>query len=196
MKTTPRCARLVFTCVLYSTFALLFGVERAEAQWGGTPAWTAVGSTGIVDEADTSEIAFSTTAVGFKSTAPAQAMAVVRYPVSLLPSDVTFYREGWYVFPFTRFTLTMLYERPDEGSYAAATLKRVRLADGTTSALMTVSAFDNLPAPGTQLTDKTLTCSSLCFDPSEYAYYVEVVLWKPEVANNPKVVALRVMLSF
>lgn len=163
----------------------LFNADYAHGQWIGTPTWTATGSTGLVDEADTGEVTFDSVGVAFRTTAPAQSVAVIRYPISLVPvAQYTNYSAH------TRVVLAMAYQRPDDWSYAVATLKRVRLADGTTSALGSVNAWDNPPSPGTQVVEKSISCQSVCFT-GEYAYYVEVSLWRPYATNNPRVVALR-----
>jgi hypothetical protein len=165
----------IVTPIVCTSLVLLAG--QAEAQTAVH--WRVSGSTGIVDEADTSEVRFDTAAVGFRPAAPAQSVAVLRYPISEM-----------YVPGCVR--LGMWYERPDEWSYAAAVLKRVRLTDGATSIVKAVNAWDQPPAPGTQMIERE---TSVPWDLGvSAAYYVEVTLWKPEATNNPKVVGLRVVV--
>jgi hypothetical protein len=61
-------------------------------------------------------------------------------------------------------------------------------ADGTA-----VNSFGFFPSADAQLSERTISCGeeNACVSPHEYAYYIELVLWKPEIANDPKVVALR-----
>jgi hypothetical protein len=158
------------TPVVCASLVLLAGKSEAQNPW------TVSGSTGIVDEADTSEVRFDTAAVGFRPTAPAQSIAVIRYPVSQVIAPGC-------------LRLSMSYERPDDWSYAAATLKRIQLTDGATSVVTSVNAWEQPPAANTQIIERETPHG---WDYSLFAYYVEVVLWKPEATNNPRVVGLRV----
>jgi hypothetical protein len=109
-------------------------------------------------------------------------VAVIRYPISAVNPG----------YPWPYLTLKMTYQRPDDWSYAAATLKRVRLADGATSVVMSVNAWDQPPATGTQVVERTIACT--CFydeQGRDYAYYIEVTLWKPQAASNPRVFAVQ-----
>jgi hypothetical protein len=170
---------LVLAPVAFCAMFVL-SAERVHAQsWSGYR--MASGSTGIVDEADVSEVAFDTTGVRFRSTAPAQSVAVIRYPVNFHLRDAA-----------THLELTMSYQRPDEGSFAVATIKRVRLANGVTSVVGSVNAWETAPGPGVQMVTKSFACDSGCWF-GEYVYHVEVQLWKPEVTNSPRVVGLRLV---
>jgi hypothetical protein len=173
----------------------LLSAEPASAQWYGAAAWSVAGSTGVVDESSTSIVMFDNTAgVAFRATAPAGSVATIRYPVSSLPWG-TIWRPGdiTHIYPNSRLRLSMTFRKPDDNSYAAATLKRVRVSDGVVSSLASVNSFGYFPSPDVQLSERTISCGEdACVSPSEYAYYIELVLWKPEIANDPRVVALRV----
>jgi hypothetical protein len=176
--------RWAVTPVVCASLVLLAGQSGAQ-QPTALPNlwWTASGSTGIVDEADTSELRLDTATVGFSPTAPAESIAVVRYPLNY-PLYHNFTDGRAYV------ALTMSYERPDDWSYAAATLKRVHLTDGAPSVVLSVNAWDQPPTGTTQVVTRATRFDGAWRD---YAYYVEVVLWKPEATNNPKVVGLKVI---
>jgi hypothetical protein len=158
-----------FVC---ASLVLLAG--QAEAQFF----WRVSGSTGIVDEADVSKVRFDTAAAGFRPAAPAQSVAALRYPVGQMAGPGC-------------ATLGMSYERPDDWSYVAATLKRVRLTDGATSIVTSVNAWDQPPAPGAQMIERA---ASVPWELVPAAYYIEVTLWKPQATNNPKLVGLRVLV--
>jgi hypothetical protein len=188
MERVSRRSRLVIGPVFCTGLAILLSAEPARAQLWHT-AWSAPGSTGVVDESNTSIVTFDSIAAALRATASAGSVAVIRYPVTSLPSAVYVPGLGAYV-PLVHLRLTMAFQKPDEGSYAAATLKRVRLSDGVASLVASVNSVAHVPAGGTQLEERAIVCATACFQPFEYAYYVEVVLWKPDITNNPKVVSL------
>ena len=91
----------------------------------------------------------------------------------------------------------MTFRKPDEGSYASATLKRMRLSDGVVTSVASVNTLASLPTTAAQQAERSVSCGEdvACINPYQYAYYVELVLWKPERTNDPRVVALRVYTS-
>ena len=91
----------------------------------------------------------------------------------------------------------MTFRKPDDDSDASATLKRVRVSDGVVSSMASLNTFGFLPAAAAQQAEKKISCgeNNPCILPYDYAYYIELVLWKPEITNDPKVVALRVDTS-
>ena len=60
--------------------------------------------------------------------------------------------------------------------------------------IASVNTGSHLPALATQSTDRTINCAEACVDASVYAYYVELVLWKPAADSQPRVLALRVQV--
>jgi hypothetical protein len=197
MKPTTRCTPLVLGHLI-ATLLLLLSPEPARAQvFTGAPAWSVAGSTGIADDDSTSIVSFGNTGgVGIKLAAPAGSIAVLRYPVSFLPSLVYGVHTGFYS-TLDRLRLTMTFRKPDDTSYASATLKRVRLSDGVVSSVASVNTFGFPPGAAAQQSDKTVSCGDEvpCISPYEYAYYIELVLWKPDSTNDPQVIGLRVSTS-
>jgi hypothetical protein len=171
MLNTSSCLWRAVSLVVCASLLLIAGQSEAQVSYP----WAVSGSTGVVDEADASEVRFDTAAVEFRPSAPAQSVAVIRYPASQT------YGPGC-------LKLSMWYERPDDWSYVAASLKRVRLTDGATSVVTSVNAWEQPPAATTQTIERMVP---LPWDYSPSAYYIEVVLWKPEATNNPRVVGLR-----
>ncbi|HEY7500441.1 MAG TPA: hypothetical protein VH740_18105 [Vicinamibacterales bacterium] len=174
---------------------LLLSAQPAGAQsFSGAAAWSSAGATGIADESSTSIVAFDNAGgVGIKLTAPAGSVAVLRFPVSFLPSL-------WNTGPLLELDhlkLTMTFRKPDDASYASATLKRVRVSDGAVSSMASVNTFGFLPAAAAQQSERAINCGEdvVCINPYEYAFYVELVLWKPETTSDPRVVALRIHTS-
>jgi len=198
VKNVPRRSQLMLAHIACAGLGLLLSAEQASAQvFTGASAWSVAGSTGVADESSTSLVAFDNTAgVAFRPTAPAGSIAIIRYPVSFLPSTRYDVFTGWsYVFNHLR--LAMTFRKPDDDSYASATLKRVRLSDGVVTSMTSVNTFGYLPGTNAQQSEWTIACGeSACISPSEYAYFIELVLWKPQIANAPKVVALRVHTWF
>ena len=90
-----------------------------------------------------------------------------------------------------RLRLTLTFQKPDEGAYAAATLKRVSLSDGAVTSIASVNTGSHIPGPAIQAADRTISCAAACFESSVYAYYVEVVLWKAAAASQPRVLGLK-----
>jgi hypothetical protein len=64
----------------------------------------------------------------------------------------------------------------------------------TETALAGVNFLSALPSAGVQYADRTISCTAACIDPSQYAYYVEAVLWKPAATSDLTLSALRVHL--
>ena len=87
MDTRPRVScSLVVACLGLGFVHLAHPASASAQSWTSWPAWSAPGATGVVDESSTTIIAFDTPAVGLKPSAPASAVAVLRYPVGPLPS--------------------------------------------------------------------------------------------------------------
>jgi hypothetical protein len=191
--------RSLFVQAAAAGLALALGAAPARAQaLSGPPAWSTAGSTGIVDESNTSIVAFGNTGnVSLKPTAAAGSIATVRYPVSFLPTHLYIDNSNVIFYAFDRLTLSMTFRKPDDNSYASATLKRVRLSDGAVSNMASVNTFGFLPGAAFQQSERTVGCGEevACINAAEYAYFIELVLWKPESTNDPQVVGLRVYTS-
>jgi hypothetical protein len=191
-------SHLVVAPVACAGLAVLFGAAPARAQaLVSAAAWSVAGSTGVVDESSTSLVAFDNTGgVSIKLTAPAGSVAVVRYPVSFLPTHTYGIHTGFYD-TLDTVSLVMTFRKPDDNSYASATLKRVRVSDGVVSSVASVNTFASVPAAAAQQVEKTTSCgeNEPCINTYTYAYYIELVLWKPDATNDPKAIALRVYTS-
>ena len=178
---------------LVALMAATLAHTPAEAQYYGQALWSAPGSTGIVDESSTSLVVLDTTSASFNPAAPAGSLATIRYPMTSLPRGPDLLANGFvYTGTWRRLKLALAFEKNEEGAYASAALKRVRLADGTVSTLASVSSVQHIPGAGIQLAERWIVCDSGCLNASEYAYFVEVLLWRPFGTSNPRVVALQV----
>jgi hypothetical protein len=156
--------------------------------------WSAAGSTGVADEDSAAAIRLDTASASIRTTAPAQTVAVLRYPVAgVVGSEVNFY-VGW-VFN-DNYTLSLTFQKNDDQAYAAATLKKVRLSDGFTTSMSGVNSMAAAASPSPQTATRTFACSGVCFNTKDFAYYVEVVLWKPLATSDPKVFGLSVVSFF
>ena len=73
---------------IVATLSLFLNPHPARAQgFSGVAAWSVAGSTGVVDDDSTSIVSLGNSGgVSIKLTAPAGSIAVLRYPVSFLPS--------------------------------------------------------------------------------------------------------------
>jgi len=185
------------TCLL-----LIFGTGSAVAHplqaqtFASSPNWWAVGSTGIADESAASQVSFNGAAVGLRSTAPVNTVAVVRYPVSLVPSLLLWhtYFNQLVAVGLPRLTLAMSFAKNDDGAYVSATLKRVRLEDGVETAMTGVNTLSSVPGTSQQTLTRTIDCGEACVNPELYAYYVEVVVWNAYSTSRPQMFTVRVNL--
>lgn len=96
---------------------------------------------------------------------------------------------------YSQVTLTLSFQRNDEFGQIVALLRRVRLSDGETTLRLAVDANASPSSPGVQTVTRNLACHEACILPDEYAYWVEVALWKVKATSDPKVVGVGVRLS-
>jgi hypothetical protein len=181
--------------------ALVLQPSPAAAQWlGMAGSWSAPGSTGVADEASLPFVTVDHAKAAVRSTSPAGSVVVLRYPVFLSgtwaqvvpdPIDNTpMFLTGFY----TQATLTFSFQRNEEAALLVAILRRVRLSDGATTMMVAVDGNSSLPSPGVQTVTRTLLCDGPCVQADQYAYWVEVALWKVRATSDPKVVAVGVHL--
>jgi hypothetical protein len=190
------CASLVlFVCVGLFTSPASIAVQAQTPSTGWT--WASVGSAGVPDESVASLVSFANAAASLRSTAPTGTVAIVRYPVTFTSG---YYVLAWngniYTDVFHKLILTMIFKKNDEQGYVSAALKRVRLSDGVESYMNTVTSLAAIPAAGVQSEERTIQCPELCIDLSQYAYYIEAVLWKPVATNDPKLLVVRVQQHY
>jgi hypothetical protein len=197
MSARPFRSALPTACAVLLVLLASSGLARAQ----GPPVWSAAGPTGVPDETSTSLLAFDAAAVGFVSSAPAASVAVLRYPVGTMHTSQPYFgvvdgdRYSWYT-PYTHLKVSLSFLKPDEGAYASATLKRVRVSDGIVESVSSVNTLSHVSSGGVQVVERTIACPAEgCFRPDLFAYYIEVVLWKQFAASSPRVFVVRTTLS-
>jgi len=178
--------------------ALVLEPSHATAQWLGiAAAWSAPGPTGVVDETSTALVTFDHAKAAVRPTAPVGSLVGLRYPVFLSASwldaipDPPCNAFGYY----THATLTLSFQRNEEAALIVALLRRVRLSDGETTLVLAVDGNSSPPSPGVQTVTRNLTCDEACIRPDQYAYWVEVALWKVKATSDPKIVGVGVHLT-
>jgi hypothetical protein len=161
--------------------SLLAGMLVAGAASAQSP-WTSIGSAGIVDEADATEVRYGTTAVDIQPTAAASSSVRIRYNVTAT-SDL---EEG------VNKAMTVRYR--DNGPNARVFVFLYR-TDIDTGALSTVLSFDSDTRPQStsyQTGGDGDGCWADGFDFHNYTYHIEVVLQRTSAAGTPTVTALAV----
>jgi hypothetical protein len=149
--------------------------------------WTAVGSTGVVDEAALGIFAFGTTDVGYSTASASTASFFVRYNVTnTFDNNLNPNMPGWKILE--------LGSLAPPGSEVRATFYRVNPCDGSRVRLCTVN---NAGGGGPLCKICEFTTSFGPIDFSEYLYYVEVQMLRTATAvggplANPKAYTLRV----
>jgi hypothetical protein len=152
----------------------------------GVP-WTAVGSTGVVDESALGIFAFGTTDVGYSSASASTASLFVRYNVTnTFDNNVNPNMPGWQ-------TLELGSLAPP-GSEVRATFYRVKPCDGSRVRLCTVSNAGG-GGPFCKTCEFSTTFGPVDF--SQFLYYVEVQMLRTATAAggplaDPKAYTLRV----
>jgi hypothetical protein len=177
--------------------ALILLPTHATAQWIGMGGeWSAPGSTGVVDEASMPFVMFDHAKAAVRPTAPTGSSVLLRYPVVLSSGWVNILPDSPYNLAdaYSRATLTLSFQRNDEHGQIVALLRRVRLSDGETTLMLAVDGNASPSSPGVQTVTRNLECHAPCILPDEYAYWVEVALWKVRATSDPKVVGVGVRL--
>jgi hypothetical protein len=164
---------------------VLVSLAVAVAVFAGLPlmaqtgTWTAVASTGVVDESATGIYAFGTTNLGYNG-AGSLATIVARYNVTNTFGGGASDSPGWTI-------LELGYFDNSPNSAVTATLFRVNPCTGAQVAVCAVTSFDNPAA----------TCNSCQFGPATFnfatnLYYVEVKISRNAVAVSPQALTLRI----
>ena len=129
--------------------------------------WSSIGSAGVPDESVAPLVSLAGASVSLRSTAPAGTVAVVRYPVTFT-SGLFVYNQPLngviYTYPYQGLRLTMFFQKNDDGAYASAILKRVRLSDGVESSVAGVNSLSSFPAPAVQSVERSIGCAAGCID--------------------------------
>jgi len=144
-----------------------------------TGTWTAVASTGVVDESAAGIYAFGSTNLGYNG-AGSVAPIVARYNVTNTLGGGVSDTPPWTILELGFFDNNV-------GSGVSATLFRVSPCTGVPTAICTASSFDNA----------TSTCNFCQFPPTTFnfaanLYYVEVRVSRNAVALNPQALTLRI----
>jgi hypothetical protein len=98
--------------------------------------------------------------------------------------------------PYPRLTLSATFSKNEDAALVIAQLRRVRLSDGAVAGVAAVDSGGSPAAPGVQTVERTIVCPASCFDPGEFAYFVQVSLLKSSATADPRLTALRVTLGF
>ena len=144
-----------------------------------TGTWTAVASTGVVDESAAGIYAFGSTNLGYNS-AGSVAPIVARYNVTNTFGGGVSDNPAWTV-------LELGYFDNSVNSLVSATLFRVNPCTGAQAAICTVTSVDNAAA----------TCNTCVFAAGSInfaasLYYVEVKISRNAVAVSPQALTLRI----
>jgi hypothetical protein len=143
-----------------------------------TGTWTAVASTGVVDESATGIYAFGSTNLGYNG-AGSVAPIVARYNVTNTLGGGVSDTPPWTL-------LELGFFDNNAGSAVSATLFRVNPCTGVPTAICTASSFDSAAS----------TCNFCQFPPTTFnfaaaLYYIELRISRNAVALNPQALTLR-----
>jgi hypothetical protein len=144
-----------------------------------TGTWTAVASTGVVDESATGIYAFGTTNLGYNGAGSLNPI-VARYNVTNTLGGGVSDTPPWTI-------LELGFFDNNAGSSVAATLFRVNPCTGVQTAICTASSFDNAASACTFCQFPANT-----FNFATNLYYVEVKIGRNAVALNPQAFTLRI----
>ncbi len=142
------------------------------------PVWTAVASTGAIDEASAGIYAVGPTQLGYLPASASLNTIVSRYNVTNLA--------GFQNPPWT--TLELGYFDNAVGSQVSATLWQVRPCNGAQAALCTVTSVDS----NTATCNKCSLPTGAAFDFNQFLYYVEVRVSRSTAALQPLAYTLRI----
>jgi hypothetical protein len=164
---------------------VLVSLAVAVAVFAGLPlmaqtgTWTAVASTGVVDESAVGIYAFGTTNLGYNGAGSVNPI-VARYNVTNTWGGAASDVPPWTI-------LELGYFDNNAGSSVTATLFRVNPCTGVQAVLCSVTSVDNAVS----------TCNSCVFAAGSVnfatnLYYVEVKIGRNAVALNPQAFTLRI----
>lgn len=155
--------------------------------------WKTVGSAGAIDDSSVGLLTVEGAAAWFRTTAPAQSIGVLRYPIDRIAS-YTCINGSCGNYP--KLTLKLTFVKNDDQAYVSAVIYRVNPSNGAVSSYRAVNTLDAPAGSGGQSVSRTFTCGgSPCFDPA-FIHYVEVVLWKPLATSAPKFIAFSIDQGF
>lgn len=164
----------------------------AQDPYGPLSKWSAVGSAGAMDDSSVGLLTIEGAAAWFRTTAPAQSIGVLRFPIDRITSYVCVNGSCG---NYPKLTMNLTFVKNDEQAYVSAVIYKVNPTNGAVSSYRAVNTLDAPAGQGGQSVSRTFTCSSPCFDPA-FIHFVEVVLWKPLATSAPKLIALSIQQGF
>jgi hypothetical protein len=148
--------------------------------------WTAVASTGTVDETDLGEIAFSGPFAHFSAAAPAASRAFIRYNVTAV--DGLFAQAG----PATWPSLIVSYRDNGPGARVVVYLREYDFQTAQVTPQKQILFDSDLYAPANDYQTRTVgNCGvfdNFDFVPNNqtvHAYFIEVLLYRASSEGNP-----------
>jgi hypothetical protein len=152
--------------------------------WAEGDPWTAVGSTGVVDETDAAEVSMSAGIASIKPTAPAATTVVLRYNVTSTP-DLS---DGG-------VNKAMTVRFLDNGANARVRVRLIsyNLSTGVSTTVVPLFDSDTLP-PWSSYRQASVSdgCWVAGFDFHANAYYVEVELSRTAADGTPAISIVRI----
>ena len=152
---------------------------RTSAAGPSSSAWTAVGSTGVVDEASLPAYDLAKSVMRIHPDAGSTAELSARFVVT--PTELLVDNVG--------FTMTVVYR---DNSPAANVLARLLRYDTFANTTETILTLDSNLFPDLDVYQTQSVAGSFAFDFENYAYYVDVQLSKLGSAGEPELAALQI----
>jgi hypothetical protein len=163
------------------SLAVLFAAMAFTANAQTRP-WTAAGSTGTVDEADTAEVRFLTGEAQMVPAAPVGTTSVIRYNVVAVDDAATLGVPR----------LTIRYRTGDNTGRVIARLYRYNfLPGGAASVILTFDSNGFPPTAAGYVTRILMSCSAPGLDFTNNAYFIEVEFRKNGVNGTPALGTLK-----
>ncbi|MGI9015144.1 MAG: hypothetical protein ACR2GY_12985 [Phycisphaerales bacterium] len=178
-------AVVVSVCTAVITVAALLpsldkrSADPTSAAGPTNSAWTAVGSTGVVDEASLPVYDLAKSVTRIHPDAGNTAELSARYNVT--PTEQLVENFG--------FTMTVVYR---DNSPAANIIARLRRYDAFSNTTQTILTFDSNLFPDSDLYQAQAVSGSFAFDFENFAYYVDVELSKLGASGRPELASLQI----
>lgn len=148
----------------------------------GSP-WTAVASSGTVDESDVSEVQFTRGVATIKNTAPANAVVTLRYNV-IATEDLD---DGG-----VNKVLAARFKDNGNNAQVRLELKKYDFNTGVTTVLLRFDSNSVVPSNVYKTASAGDGCWKESFDFYRYAYYVEATLRRTSTSGYPSLGILKV----
>jgi hypothetical protein len=142
--------------------------------------WTSVGSTGVVDEADTGIVEFVLGEARVPAAAPAGSVLDLRYNIVSL--------EGFQGLGY--FNMRVRFRDNGNAARVQLTLRHYNSGNGITSTLHSFDSDDYPPAVGYQTQSE---CFAINWDFFEGPYYIEASLTKSAAGGTPALGTIQIL---